>query len=412
MSKLYYSEQGNVIPGMCEELTTYRHARKLLTFPATAQPATVYVLARSYPDNTLPLRVSVNGVELPGIQTYLPNIYFWYQVSVPPALLKDGANLFEFWTDSHSMNAWSLALENGHRQPQSFVSTDYGETWRNEMLGYHNVGLGEYVVRVRLEEGFDPAPPPLTWENREHPRLQRIKELLPESVCAATDKLVQVRELLSWVSTQWYYRHTGPGSQYAPWDAETIMAWGRAEQGHNGRSPVVMCVHYGVTFVSFCLALGIPARAAVFTGDLNGFNGHFTAEVWLKEYAKWVMVDPTADAMVFKNNTPLSVTEIQAEGDDLTPYLSYGAGNAYQMQNPVIATWIPENLAKGVCFRHRSIWQRNDFIAHPEFAPPGHGETAYSETRLIWETKDLAAGFGMFPYFGSNAYFDAPPEGY
>ena len=118
------------------------------------------------------------------------------------------------------------------------------------------------------------------------------------------------------------------------------------------------------------------------------------------------MVDPTLDAILFKGERPLSVNEIQEAADgDLAPFIRFGPGNAFQMRNPLISNWIPTNFAKGICFRHRSVWPRADFLEHPELAPPGHGETAYVETNLVWEQKDLSKGFGMFPHFGERSYF-------
>jgi transglutaminase-like putative cysteine protease len=412
MSRLYLSEAGNVMPAFCEELADYRRARKALDLPGTREPAQLYVLARSYPGNTFPLRIAVNGTALPGVQPVEPDIYFWQQVDIPAGVIVEGRNLFEFWTDSSAMNAWSLAMEHGHREPGSYVSTNYGSTWRNEKMGYQNVGLGEYVVRVRLAEGRDPAPPSIIWEDPDHARLRPLRAMLPDGARQPDTTLERVRRLMSWVSTRWEYRNTSNGTQYAPWDAETIIAWGQAARGHNSREPVVMCVQYAVTLVSCCLAVGIPARPAVFTGAINGFNGHFTGEVWCEEYGKWVMVDPTLDAVLFKGDQPLSVNEIQQAGDDLAGLVRFGPGNAFQITNPLISGWIPENLEKGICFRHRSLWPRTDFLEHPELTPPGHGETAYSETNLVWEQKDLSDGFGMFPYFGDEAYFAAPPQGF
>jgi hypothetical protein len=411
MSRVYHSEAGKVVPLLCEELTCYRRARKILHLPNTKEPAKLFVLARPYPDNELPLRVAANGTELPSISPDPKGGYRWYESSISPSVLVRGANEFEFWTDGQAMNSWSLAIENGHRNPESFVTTDSGETWRNEAMGYLNASRGEYLVRVRLGEGRDPTPPSMTWEDLQHPRLERIRQMLPSGAFRGPI-LDRVRVLTSWVCTQWKFRCTRDGGIiYAPWDAETIIAWGRAEAGHAGREPIVMCVHYGVTLVSCCMAAGIPARCAVFTGSINSEDGHFTAEVWFEELGKWVMVDPTLDAILFKEAMPLSVSEIRQAGSELEALIRWGPGYDFQFKNKnsLIGSWFSRVFASGVCFRHRSIWPRTDFLTHPEFTPAAHGWTSYCETDLVWETSDLCQGFGMFPYFADEDYFDAPP---
>jgi len=55
MSQLYFTERGNMLPTLSEELTTYRRARKVLQLPGTANPATLYILARTYAGNDSPL---------------------------------------------------------------------------------------------------------------------------------------------------------------------------------------------------------------------------------------------------------------------------------------------------------------------------------------------------------------------
>lgn len=412
MSRIYYSETGRVIPSLCEELTDYRRARKVLRLPGTRAPARLYLLARAYPEARLPLRLAVNGTELPGLLPRNPGAYVWHEAAIPPNLLSAGANTFEFWTDAPAMDAWSLALEDGHPAPDSYVSTDAGETWRNERMGYLNVARGEYVVRVRLAEGMDDPPPGMIWEDADHPRLRRLRRTLPAHILEGGTTLARVRALASWVCTRWEYRNERGATQYAPWDAETIIAWGQAGRGHDGRTPIVMCVHYAVVMVTCCLALGIPARCAVFTNEVNGSDGHFTAEVWFPELGKWVMVDPNLDAILFKAGVPLSVKEIQAAGVELADLIEWGPGHAFQMRNPVIAAWVPRTYRNGVCFRQRSLWPRTDFLSHPEQSPPGHGWSAYCETDLVWERDDLEQGFGMFARFGDADYFDAPPQGF
>jgi transglutaminase-like putative cysteine protease len=411
MSQLVCTETGNVIASLCEELGEYRRARKVLHLPTTEQAAALYFLARSHPQNTRPLAVSVNGSRLGTVPPQAPGAYYWYDLRIPPSMLVGGDNEFEFWADAPAMDAWSLAFEDGHGTPRSFVSSDGGRTWRNEKMGYLNTSRGEYVVRVRVDEGSDPPAPAMVWEEVGHPRLGKLREMLPTEVLDGKQGLEQVRALATWVCTAWEYSNTNRGVVYTPWDAQTILAWGKAQQGHNGLPPVVMCVHYTVTFVSFCSALAIPARCAAFTGAINGYNGHFTAEVWLDEFQKWVMVDPTLDAILFQEGVPLSVTEIREAGPGIEQLVQWGPGYAFQMRNPLNPPWVKNSFLNGACFTHRSVWPRTDFLSHPELTPAGHGATSYCETGLGWEQADVEEGFGMFQRFADRDYFEAPPPG-
>src|SRR6266498_3445051 len=241
MSKLYYSETGHVVASLCEELTDYRRARKILHLPSTSSPARLFLLARAYPETQMPLMISVNGTELPSLMPPARDLYLWHEVLVDASLLVPGKNVFEFWTDSYAMDAWSLALEDGHEEPESFVSTDSGKTWRNEKMGYLNVSRGEYIVRVRLAEVSDPTPPSMVWEDPDNPRLDRLLAQLPTQILEPGSTLERIRLLMTWVCTSWEYRNLSNGVQLAPWDAETIISWGRAGRGHAGREPVVMC---------------------------------------------------------------------------------------------------------------------------------------------------------------------------
>jgi hypothetical protein len=384
----------------------------VLELPGTAAPARLFVLARSYAGSQAPLRLAVNRTEAAAL---LPGHYTgwrWLEFQLAPELIQAGSNTFEFWTDSTDMDAWSLAIEGGHAHPASQVSDDAGQSWRHARMGYLNVLNGEYLVRVRLAESHDPPPPPLTWEDPAHPRLAPLRARLPEAARAPGPLLPRVRALLTWLSTSWQHTDSGKAAQFAPWDAETILSWGRHRVGQDGRLPVVMCVHYGVTLVSCCTALGIPARCAVFTGALNSATGHFAAEVWFDDLGKWVFVDPNADALFCRAGVPLSVSEIQAaDPDELSQLAVWGSGSEYQLRYPGMTNFSHDNYLRGVFIRHRAVWARTDFYSRPELTPPAHGATVYCETGLIWETRDQEAGFGMFPYFGGSDYFDAPPAG-
>ena len=408
MSKLYLSEEGRVMPTLGEELTTYRRARKQLDLPATGEPGILYVLARSQGDTAPPLRLTVNGAEVKPIEPNDTGVYGWHEVEVDASLLREGENTFEFWTETSAMNAWALGIEGGHLYPESFLSDDSGKSWRCERMGYLNILRGEYVVRMRLAEGEDPVPAAVVPEDPACPRLESLRRAVPQEARQPGPLMGRVRAMSSWLASSWEHTSSARATQYSPWDAETILAWGSSQCGHSGQRPIAMCVHYGAAFVSFCQAVGIPARCAVLMGTPNGFDGHFVAEVWFDEYGKWVMVDPNADAICVKDGTPLSMTEIQQEGDDLRGVLEWGAGSEFQRTFPHMVDFIRDNIEKGVCFRHRSVWHRADLISHPELSPPGHGSISYCETGLVWEKRDLG-NFGMFPFFAGPEYFDAPP---
>lgn len=407
MSRLYYSEEGRVMPSLCEELTIFRRARKTLTLPATNAPGIVYILARPYPENEAPLRIAVNGVEIAALKPMRPGAYSWYEFSVEK--LKEGKNTFELWTDHTAMASWSLAMEAGHPAPGSAVSDDGGQTWRSERMGYLNAVLGEYVIRVRLAEGEDPPPPPMVWENADSPRFESLRQMLPPVARDEGPLIKRVRALSSYLASSWEHTGSARAEQYAPWDAETLLAWAPGQIGHNGKRPVAMCVHYAAAFVSCAQAIGIPARCAVLTEAVNSFNGHFVAEVWFDHLDKWVVVDPNTDALFIENGKPMSMGEIQAAGKNLKTHIEYGRGTEFQRTFPHIVEFMRENLEKGVCFQHRSVWYRSDLLGHPEFSPPAHGSLSYCETGLVWEHRDRGEGFGMFPYFGNEDYFNAAP---
>ena len=409
MSKLYFTESGHAISNFGEEITTFRRARKTIQLPGTRNAAKLYVLARPHRIDGPPMRVSVNDVELPPLRPHDVPVHLWMEVTVAPELLRTGANRFDFWTDTTSMTGWSVAMEPGHADPHSFISDDAGGTWRNSGMGYLNALRGEYVVRVRLEEGHDPTPPEPVWEDPANPRLASLRRILPPPVLDDRPTLERIRILSSWLASSWEHTGSNIASVFAPWDAETILAWGASQCGHDGRRAVVMCVHYGVALVSSCQALGLPARCAVLIGAPNGADGHFCAEVWSAAHEKWVFVDPNVDALFIKDGTPLSLTEVQSELPDLRSIVSFGPGLKSQMENPRISSWLDSGYSDGRYFQHRSAWYRSDFLTHPELAPPAHGAISYCETGLVWDGAQRER-FGMFPYFGDRSYFEAAPE--
>jgi len=414
MSTLYASERGFALPTASEELTLDRRARKAFDLPATSGPGRLLILARCYPNNRAPLRVNCNGVELGPILPPDPagdGGYQWIDVDIPPSALRVGRNVVDLWVEADAMNAWSIAVDYGNPSSWSEASDDAGDTWSSEHLGYYHLGCGEYIIRIRLPEGEHPKPPVFIHEDPRHRRLSRLRELLPSALLAPAPTLERARALATWTSTQWSYRNNHDGTQYAPWDPATIIAWGREESGHDGRLPIVMCVHYAVTFVAACEALGIEARCVVLTEGVNSQIGHFAAEVWVPEIGKWVFVDPNEDALFFRGLEPLSVREIRTATEPLAELISWGSGHAYQARTSAMRAWIADAYLTGACFRFGAVWPRTDFFSRPERTPPFHGATSYSELDLVWESPPADdCDFGMFRYFATADWFDAPPQ--
>tara|TARA_B100000029_G_scaffold516847_1_gene636327 strand:- start:1642 stop:2889 length:1248 start_codon:yes stop_codon:yes gene_type:complete len=410
MSKLFHNENGRVIPLLCEELTIFRRAKILLDLPPTEFDATLFILAQPHQLNKNPLCLSINGILQEVIQPVRERNYLWYEHHLKADNLIVGNNVVELWTEKNTMTGWSLAMELDGVNSNSFLTDDGGVNWRSERMSYLNTSRGNYCVRIRLQEGFDPLPPQMIWELPNHPRIQSLRESIPSAVHKCSDRLAQVRSLASWLSSSWQHSGSNQPLVYTPWDAETILEWGRTQKGHNNETPVAMCVHFAVALVTFCQALRIPARCAALIGTPNSYDGHFVTEIWIDTLRKWVMMDPNCDAIFVYNGEPLSIQEIRNLNGNLTQYVQWGSGTRYQQTFPHMQTFIMENLLKGVCFKHFSIWPRTDFLSHPEYSPPGHGTISYCETDLVWCDNDYDAGFGMFKYFAPETYFTAPPD--
>jgi transglutaminase-like putative cysteine protease len=407
MSTLFYSERGFVLPDLCEEVNFFRRAIKYLKLPETNASARLFILARPHAQDVSPLKIKVNGqvnLELEP-QGDLP-AFRWYEAVIPEGGLQVGQNVFEIWSEGSAMESWTVALDTSVDGSQgSFLSLDGGttKTWRNKSRT--NNLPGEYVLRVRIAEGQDPEPPKFVWDPLDHPRLAQLRDLIPEEVKSGDSLLDKVHHLATWVASSWEYRSSALGSLYAPWDAETILAWGKAQKGQNGQLPVVMCVHYAIVYITACQSLGIKSRPAVFTEDLRGFHGHFAAETWIPALKKWIFVDPNLDAVFYQNNEPMTVNALQAH-KDWNAFVRFGKGFEYQIQNPLIKKFM-EIYLNGRFAKLRSIWSRADFLSKPELTPPGHGSLAYCETDLIWQDDESLA---MFPFRVGEDYFVNQPN--
>lgn len=403
MSRLHANEAGRVIAPLGEEVDGRRHVRTRL--PVGEGPATLHVLARSHRPDGPPLHVQVGGRHVGAIPPRPDPILTWHELALPA---EDMAGDIILSSQGDGMSGWTLAVDHTCGGGD-LLSVDGGRTWNDQRIGHLHVAPGRYVIRARASAGHDPPPPTHAWEDLDNPAVEVFRRRLPSQAVDAGDPWTTVRALSTWVCRSWTYRNTGEALQYAPWDPATILEWGAGDRGHGGHVPVVMCVHYAVVLAAACQALGIPARCAALTGSLNGFNGHFVTEVWMQQWGRWVMVDPTFDVTVADARGPLDLRAIRELGADLREHVDAGEGIDDRLATTEGRAWFEENFLRGVCFRNRSLWPRSDFVSRPDQSPPGHGATAYSELDLIWEERNRAE-FGMFRWFADEAWFDAPPS--
>jgi hypothetical protein len=405
VTRLVAKELGHVITTLGEEINGRRHART--TIELDGGPATLFVLARAHRPDGPPLRVTVGQAFSGEILARDDRSMKWHELSLP-AGTGQGTTEVVLASEGVALSSWSLAVD--HTVSGDELSVDGGRSWSSERIGYMGVGAGRYLVRARVDSGRDPAPAPHVWE-ADSSAFDELLVRIPTAARDAADPWDAVRVLSTWVAKSWTYRNTSEALQYAPWDPVTILDWGERELGHAGNLPVVMCVHYAVVFAAACQALGIPARCAALTGSINGANGHFVAEVWIERWGRWVMIDPTYDVVIEGPDGPAGLRTIRELGD-LRPYVRAGDGIEALLATKAGRQWFDEIFLPGVCFQNRSLWPRSDFLSGPEFSPPGHGTSSYSELELVWEERSRRNGFGMFRYFADDEWFDAPPAGF
>jgi hypothetical protein len=185
----------------------------------------------------------------------------------------------------------------------------------------------------------------------------------------------------------WY--HGSPHPEYPEWNALDILKR-KLQYGHGG-----MCIQFTIVFIQSLQALGYQAR------HVNVFN-HETAEVYVDELEKWVVVDPESvfDSYEFNTETgePISVLEqheyflkrygFTAERPipwaSPAPWSNWGASGQPETVQPLeISTftdWInnPDPALKPPQHHLAGFFRlipRNDFLTRPTPRPVAQGST-------------------------------------
>jgi len=413
MSRLFHTEQGMCSYLLYEAVSARRRLRKELVLPERIDAGgTLHLLAKPFAGSRWPLRVKIND-HLAAIEPASTNYLSWQELPVAREHLRPGMNIIELWSDNTALDGWAVGMESGYSPAGSGLSLDGGQSWRNERMGITHALSGEYVIRLRLDDPAlrDPEPPGFVWESPDCPELAAVREAVPAEIRAVADPWARARALAAWTSTQWEYRNTKGGIEYAPWDALTILSWGRAKRGMVQPNPITMCVHFGIVFVTCALALGLPARSICVNGGGSSTSGHFISEVWSERWEKWCQVDGNCDVVFERDGVPLSVDELSRIGDEAGALAVTGMG--YEQQGAFIKDFVRDYMLNGQVYQHWAVWPRNDYLSHPELTPPSHGSTEYVETAWQWSADVRnAAKLGMFPYCVPPAALSTspPPE--
>ncbi len=411
MSKLFYSDSGRTVRFLNEELSCRRHAQKRFTLPSNiSSGGTLYIYCQSHPGCRLPLNICVNGNSF----TFEPGdigFMHWFSLPLKAENLCVGANIIELWSEDIAMDGWILGIDGTVKNKNSKLSLDRGKNWQNDFMTIHHCLRGEYIIRLRLNDLNlnDPAPPEIIWPDPDSLIFKELIKAIPGEIQKIKDQWEKALALSSWTTTQWDYRNSNQGVEYAPWDPLTILSWGKNAYGQEKKDPVTMCVHYGIVFASAAMALGIPARLICCTDEFNSNAGHFVSEVWIGKWRKWCQVDANSDLTYVNNGIPMSVGELYEKGTFLKKLAVKGTGFAHHSE--YMRRFVEESLLTGKSFKFWAVWLRNDFCENPKVRLPSHGVGCYAETEWVWAKPAKGELHGMFPYhLEQNLLKKEPPE--
>lgn len=242
-----------------------------------------------------------------------------------------------------------------------------------------------------------PAPDgavPFASEDPDHPTLAELRRRFPLAEVAgegtSVEKAVRLRD---WIKS--LFPHHIP-YRMPEWNALLIL-----DRGSRGVEHFV-CVHYSVSLVQCCLALGIPARMInLHRGISDSYrvgdeaiadppvDEHVVAEIWSSEQGGWAMMDTDFDVHYERDGQALSAWEIhRAFADDELAKIEPRRGphslsfNAYGERLPdedeFFATKLP------AYYRHVTVLMRNDFLSDTDGPVTMAHPVDETATPILW----------------------------
>jgi transglutaminase-like putative cysteine protease len=158
---------------------------------------------------------------------------------------------------------------------------------------------------------WESTPPGTTveieYEDPDHPKMKELRARigLGQDVAHELDEYDLLFELLRWGNSRWLH-HGGN----VPSKSDPLTILDEAEGGQRFR-----CVEYAIVVAACARAYGMPSRVlALKRADAETAEsgaGHVVAEVWLRQFDKWVFVDGQWGIVPVLRGKPLNAVEFQ-----------------------------------------------------------------------------------------------------
>jgi hypothetical protein len=262
---------------------------------------------------------------------------------------------------------------------------------------------------------------PFASEDPDHPVLAELRQRFPlEEVAGDGTDVEKAIRLRDWIKS--LFPHHIP-YRMPEWNALLIL-----DRGSRGVEHFI-CVHYSVSLVQCCLALGLPARMINLHRGLSDHyrigdeavadppvDEHVVAEVWSSDLDKWVMMDTDFDVHYQRDGVPLSAWEIHEAfaADELAkiepqrgPHsLSFNAyGEKLPDEDDFFATGLPAYYA------HVTVLMRNDFLSDTDGPVTMAHLVDDTATPLLWHrgSDNRLQPHLMGPVVVAQPYTDVTP---
>lgn len=217
---------------------------------------------------------------------------------------------------------------------------------------------------------------PFGTEDPQHPTLAELRRRFDlKNVAGVGTDLERAVRVRDWIKS--LFPHNIP-YRMPPWNALLILD--RATRGVEN----FICMHYSVSLVQCCLALGMQARMINLHRGISAtyrigdeaiadppVDEHVVAEVWSADAGSWVMLDTDFDCHYERDGEPLSAWQIhqafvKGELDQLEcrrgPHAKAFTALADEIDDDGVffAYQLPSYFA------HVSVLMRNDFLSDPD----------------------------------------------